>query len=102
MRWRRRLRRSSPAVAPRPRFAEVVVPFMALAYILMALFVVAMNISELPHVFTLIIKSAFGIEQAASLLWHRRHQPPQLAPADAILRLEARQIEVALQQAIER
>lgn len=30
------------------RFAELVVPFMALAYILMALFVVAMNISELP------------------------------------------------------
>ena len=48
------------------RFAELVVPFMALAYILMALFVVAMNISELPGVFVLIIKSAFGIEQAGS------------------------------------
>ena len=48
------------------RFAELVVPFMALAYILMALFVVAMNISELPGVLALIIKSAFGIEQAGS------------------------------------
>lgn len=48
------------------RFAELVVPFMALAYILLALVIVAMNITELPHVFMLIIKSAFGIEQAGS------------------------------------
>ncbi|MCV5604220.1 alanine:cation symporter family protein, partial [Escherichia coli] len=45
---------------------ELVVPFMALAYILLALVIVAMNITELPHVFMLIIKSAFGIEQAGS------------------------------------
>lgn len=48
------------------RFAELVVPFMALAYILMALFVVLVNIHELPGVFSLIIKSAFGLEQAGS------------------------------------
>ena len=48
------------------RFAELVVPFMALAYILMALFVVLVNIHELPGVFSLIIKSALGLEQAGS------------------------------------
>lgn len=46
------------------RFAELVVPVMALAYLLIALVVVAMNITELPSVFMLIIKSAFGLEQA--------------------------------------
>ncbi|MDX2320738.1 MAG: alanine/glycine:cation symporter family protein, partial [Moritella sp.] len=46
-------------------FAEIVVPFMALAYILIAFVVVAMNISELPAVFELIIKSAFGLDEAA-------------------------------------
>jgi AGCS family alanine or glycine:cation symporter len=48
------------------RFAELVVPFMALAYIAMALFIVVSHISDLPAVFSLIIKSAFGIEQAGS------------------------------------
>ncbi|GGB31767.1 sodium:alanine symporter [Oceanisphaera marina] len=46
------------------RFAELVVPVMALAYLLIALVVVAMNVTELPSVFMLIIKSAFGLEQA--------------------------------------
>ena len=46
------------------RFAELVVPVMALAYLLIALVVVAMNVTELPGVFMLIIKSAFGLEQA--------------------------------------
>lgn len=46
------------------RFAELVVPLMALAYLVIALVVVAMNITELPGVFMLIIKSAFGLEQA--------------------------------------
>ncbi|PSJ45966.1 alanine/glycine:cation symporter family protein [Zobellella taiwanensis] len=46
------------------RFAELVVPFMALAYLLIALVVVALNISELPGVLALIVKSAFGLEQA--------------------------------------
>ncbi|QFI56732.1 alanine/glycine:cation symporter family protein [Aeromonas simiae] len=48
------------------RFAEMVVPFMALAYIAMALVIVALNITELPGIFALIIKSAFGFEQAGS------------------------------------
>ncbi len=46
------------------RFAELVVPVMALAYLLIALVVVAMNITELPGVFALIVKSAFGLDQA--------------------------------------
>lgn len=48
------------------RFAELVVPFMALAYLLVALYVCAMNASELPTVFMRIINSAFGIEQAGA------------------------------------
>ena len=46
------------------KVAEIVVPFMALAYILVALLVLAVNITALPHMFALIIKSAFGAEQA--------------------------------------
>ncbi len=46
------------------RFAELVVPVMSLAYLLIALVVVAMNVTELPGVFALIVKSAFGLDQA--------------------------------------
>ncbi|WP_352284685.1 alanine:cation symporter family protein, partial [Pseudoalteromonas sp. Q18-MNA-CIBAN-0097] len=48
------------------RFAEMVVPFMALAYLLVALYVCAINFTALPDVIVLIIKSAFGIEQAGA------------------------------------
>lgn len=48
------------------RFAEMVVPFMALAYLCVALYVCAVNITALPEVITLIIKSAFGFEQAGA------------------------------------
>lgn len=44
--------------------AETIVPFMALGYLLMALVVIALNIGEVPAAFMLIIKSAFGLEQA--------------------------------------
>ncbi|GFR75075.1 sodium:alanine symporter [Elysia marginata] len=47
------------------RFAEMVVPFMALAYLALALFVMLLNITEMPAVLSLIFKSAFGIESAA-------------------------------------
>ena len=40
-------------------FAQVVVPFMALAYILTALGIIAVNITELPRIFGLIIDDAF-------------------------------------------
>ena len=48
------------------KVAEIVVPFMAGAYILMALIIIGMNITQVPSVFKLIIKSAFGLEQAFS------------------------------------
>ncbi|MCH8116591.1 MAG: alanine:cation symporter family protein, partial [Proteobacteria bacterium] len=41
------------------KFTQIVVPFMALAYIIVAAVVVALNISELPGVFRLIITDAF-------------------------------------------
>ncbi|MBY6221787.1 alanine/glycine:cation symporter family protein [Marinobacter nauticus] len=47
------------------RFAEFVVPFMAGAYVLLALGVMAMNITEVPDILALIVKSAFGLEEAA-------------------------------------
>ncbi|MCL6415177.1 sodium:alanine symporter family protein [Aestuariirhabdus sp. Z084] len=48
------------------RFAEIVVPFMALAYIAVALFIVITHLSEMPAVFRLIFDSAFGIGSAAA------------------------------------
>ncbi|WP_440056770.1 alanine/glycine:cation symporter family protein (plasmid) [Pseudoalteromonas sp. T1lg65] len=48
------------------RFAELVVPLMAVAYLLLALYICAINISQLPDVVAVIIKSAMGIEQAGA------------------------------------
>ncbi len=47
------------------KVAEMIVPVMALGYLGVALVVVFMNIAELPAVFSLIFKSAFGLESAA-------------------------------------
>ena len=44
--------------------AEYVVPAMALGYFLMALYVIGANLGEVPGVFALIVKSAFGLEPA--------------------------------------
>lgn len=44
--------------------AELVVPFMAVGYFVMALVVMGMNISEVPAALSLIVKSAFGLEEA--------------------------------------
>jgi alanine or glycine:cation symporter, AGCS family len=44
--------------------ASYVVPFMAIAYILLALVIVGMNISEIPAVISLIFRSAFGADAA--------------------------------------
>ncbi|KAA6439295.1 alanine:cation symporter family protein [Dyadobacter flavalbus] len=46
------------------KVAELVVPFMAGAYILMALVIIAINITQVPAVFSLIIRSAFDMEPA--------------------------------------
>ena len=43
--------------------AQIIVPFMALAYILMALIIIFMNIGEVPNVIKLIFTSAFGAEE---------------------------------------
>ncbi len=45
------------------KVAEIVVPFMAIAYIIMAVIILIMNITEIPRVFVLIITSAFGTNQ---------------------------------------
>ena len=47
------------------RVSSVLVPFMALGYLILAIVVVVMNINLVPHVFKLIIESAFGFEQVA-------------------------------------
>lgn len=50
------------------RLSEVssyIVPFMALGYIIIALFVVVINIDKLPQIFALIFKSAFTFRSAA-------------------------------------
>src|SRR5690606_26455162 len=45
------------------RFAELVVPLMAGLYVLMALIVLAINITEVPGVLMTILRSAFGLEE---------------------------------------
>ncbi|MBP3710959.1 MAG: alanine:cation symporter family protein [Bacteroidaceae bacterium] len=47
------------------RFCAMVVPFMALGYILLALYILIMNFSQIPSMLSLIVRSAFGWEQAA-------------------------------------
>ncbi|AZB41419.1 alanine:cation symporter family protein [Bacillus sp. FJAT-42376] len=44
--------------------AQLIVPFMALGYILLSVIIVIMNISELPNVIGLIFRSAFGADSA--------------------------------------
>ncbi|WP_027136074.1 alanine/glycine:cation symporter family protein [Geminicoccus roseus] len=46
------------------RVAEVLVPFMAVAYILVALYALIVNITEIPAMLGLIVRSAFGLEEA--------------------------------------
>lgn len=48
------------------KVAEIVVPFMAIAYILMAVIIIALNITQVPSVFLLIIKSALNLEATYS------------------------------------
>ena len=47
------------------KVAEFVVPIMAIAYLLLAFWVVGQNIERLPDVFMLIFRSAFGLQEAA-------------------------------------
>ena len=45
------------------RVSAVLVPVMAIGYIVLALVVIAMNIQAVPHVLKIIVSSAFGLEQ---------------------------------------
>lgn len=43
---------------------QLIVPIMAIVYLILAIIVMIMNITELPGVIALIVKSAFGLEEA--------------------------------------
>lgn len=47
------------------RAASLIVPFMAILYVLLALYVILTNLSLFPHAIATIFNSAFGIEQVA-------------------------------------
>ena len=46
------------------RFSEIIVPVMAIGYIILAVVIVAMNIHRVPEVLALIFENAFGVNQA--------------------------------------
>lgn len=46
------------------KVSEIIVPIMAVAYILIALFVVFKNITTIPSLIKLIVENAFGMQQA--------------------------------------
>jgi AGCS family alanine or glycine:cation symporter len=46
------------------RVAEYVTPIMAAIYVIIAFIILGMHFSDIPHIFLLIIKSAFGLEPA--------------------------------------
>ncbi|WP_173933475.1 sodium:alanine symporter family protein [Chelativorans sp. Marseille-P2723] len=47
------------------RVAEIVVPFMAIGYLLLAVYVLIVNIGQVPAILGQILSSAFGLDQAA-------------------------------------
>ena len=47
------------------KVSSVLVPLMAVSYVLLALVIIVMNIQLIPHVFRLIVENAFGFEQVA-------------------------------------
>ena len=46
------------------KFSQIVVPFMAITYVLLATIIITMNFSEIPEMIKLIISSAFGAQPA--------------------------------------
>ncbi|MET3732004.1 alanine/glycine:cation symporter family protein [Moheibacter stercoris] len=46
------------------KFSEIIIPIMSGGYILLALIIIGMNIGQVPEMFSLIIRSAFGMEEA--------------------------------------
>lgn len=49
------------------KVSSVLVPVMAMGYFVLALVIIIMNIQLLPHVLAVIVKSAFGLEQAVGV-----------------------------------
>ena len=45
-------------------FASIVVPFMAIGFVIISLIIIALNVTQIPAMLALIVKSAFGLEQA--------------------------------------
>ena len=45
--------------------SSILVPIMAVGYVVLAIVVIALNIEQIPHVFKVIVTDAFGIEQVA-------------------------------------
>ncbi|PVZ88938.1 sodium:alanine symporter family protein [Serratia sp. S1B] len=48
------------------RVAEKVVPLMATVYLLLAFWIIGENITQMPAILALIVKSAFGLQEAAA------------------------------------
>ena len=46
------------------KFSEIVVPFMAIAYVFVAVVIIGLNFREIPEILKLIVTSAFGANQA--------------------------------------
>lgn len=46
------------------RFSQIVVPVMAIGYIILALMVIVLNITRIPEILMLIIDNAFGLDSA--------------------------------------
>lgn len=57
------------------KVAEIVTPFMAIAYVMLSLVVLCVNIETVPSAFSLMIRSAFGVHQVlggilgTAILW---------------------------------
>src|SRR5690606_18785234 len=48
------------------RFSELAVPFMAIGYLVVAVGIILANLGEVPGVLVMIVKSAFGLHEAAA------------------------------------
>lgn len=46
------------------RASEIIVPVLAIPYVLMALYIIATNFTQIPNVFFLIVTDAFGLQPA--------------------------------------
>lgn len=47
------------------RFSEIIVPIMAIIYIVVAAVIIVMNLDQIPHIFSMIFTEAFGITEIA-------------------------------------